>query len=207
MLRILAATLLFALGGCASMDSAECRAADWRAIGYEDGVQGQSPDYFGKRRKACAGHGITADFEAYLAGRDEGVAYFCRPRNGYSLGARGYTYSGACPVALEGAFLAAHAEGYGLYERQAALAAIRKRLHHSKERAKDIEYILVEKTVLLVSSEVEVTDRAAIAVELKQLAVEMADVEISIRQLEHDYAVAERDYEDYRNHLSYRRGR
>lgn len=206
MLRILATTLLFALGGCANMDSAECRAADWRAIGYEDGAQGQSPDYFGKRRKACADHGVTADFEAYLAGRDEGVAYFCRPRNGYSLGARGYRYSGVCPATLEGAFVAAHAEGYGLYERQAALTRIRKRLHHSKERAKEIEYILAEKTVLLVSSDVEVTDRAAIAIDLKQLAEEMAEVEISIRQLEHDYAVAEREYEDYRNHMTHQYG-
>ena len=82
--------LLFALGGCAGMDREECRTADWRAIGYEDGVQGQSAAYFGTRRKACAEHGITADFDAYLAGRAAGLAHFCRPQNGYQLGVQGH---------------------------------------------------------------------------------------------------------------------
>jgi hypothetical protein len=41
MRRFFATILLFALGGCAGMDAEECRTADWRAIGYEDGVQGE----------------------------------------------------------------------------------------------------------------------------------------------------------------------
>ena len=87
------------------MSTEECLTADWRAIGYEDGAQGQNPDYFGERRKACAEHGITADFDAYLVGRAEGLALFCRPPNGYRLGVRDYNYSGVCPVELEDAFL------------------------------------------------------------------------------------------------------
>ena len=39
---MLLAVLLTALGGCAGMGADECRTADWRAIGYEDGVQGHS---------------------------------------------------------------------------------------------------------------------------------------------------------------------
>ncbi len=208
MRRILATMLLLALGACAGggMDSAECATADWRAIGYEDGAQGHSPDYFGHRRKACAEHGVTANFDAYLAGRAEGLAHFCRSQNGYRLGTRGYRYSGVCPAGLEGAFLAAHADGYGLYERQAALKSIGKQLHYSKARAKEIEFLLAQKTALLISAEVEVIERAAMAIELKQLAQEKVEVEQSLHQLEYDYAAAEREYQDYRGRIAYRQG-
>ena len=62
------------LSGCASMSSEECANSDWSAIGYEDGSRGYTTDKFGSRRKACAKHGITADFRAYQEGRDEGLA-------------------------------------------------------------------------------------------------------------------------------------
>jgi hypothetical protein len=194
--------LLMVLCGCAGMGSEECLTADWRAIGYEDGVRGQSAAYFGTRRKACAEHGVTADFDAYLAGRAEGVAHFCRPQNGYHLGANGQQYSGICPVELEQAFLAAYDDGYGLYERGAALNRIRKRLHHSQERAKEIEYLLAETTALLISPHLEATQRATVAIELKQLTEEKISVERAIDQLEHDYAAAELEYEDYRKHVA-----
>jgi len=194
--------LLLALGGCAGMDSDECRTADWRAIGYEDGVQGQSAAYFGTRRKACAEHGITANFDAYLAGRAEGLAHFCRPQNGYQLGMHGHQYPGVCPVELEEAFLAAHADGYGVYERGAALDHIRRRLHRSQERAKSIEYRLAERTALLISPALAPTERATLVIELKQLTEEKIDLERSIDELEQDYAVAELEYEDYRRRIT-----
>ena len=187
MRRIFATLFLLALGGCAGMNLAERHTADWRAIGCEDGAKGQSPDYFGERRKACAERGITADFSTNLTGRAQGLEQFCRSQNGYRLGVRGRRYSGVCPDGLEAAFLAAHADGYGLYERQAALRSISKRLHNGKERAKELEYLLAETTALLISSEVDATERAAIAIDLKQLAEEKAEVEVSISQLEYDY--------------------
>ncbi len=90
------------LAACANgMNSAECVTADWRAIGYEDGAQGRGTGSFGARRKACAEHGVTPDFQAYMAGRYKGLAQFCRPQNGYRLGTKGYRYTGVCPVELE----------------------------------------------------------------------------------------------------------
>lgn len=198
--------LLLALGGCAGMDSEECRTADWRAIGYEDGVQGQSAAYFGTRRKACAGHGVTADFDAYLAGRAQGVAHFCRPQNGYHLGVQGQPYAGVCPAELEPSFVSAHADGYGLYERAATLERIRKRLYHSRERARSIEHRLAESTALLMAPDLVTGERAALVVDLKQLSEERINLARYIDQLEHDYAAAEHDYEDYRRHLAGRYG-
>lgn len=206
MRRILAAAVLLVLGGCASsgMDKAECRMADWRAIGYEDGARGAGADSFGLRRKACAGHGVAAKFDDYLVGHAQGLEVFCRPQNGYRLGTGGYRYSGVCPAHLEGPFLAAHTDGYGLYERQATLNNISRQLQYSRARSKEIEYLVVEKTALLVSPTVLPTERATIAVELKQLAEEKVEVEQSIRRLERDHAKAERNYQNYRSQFANR---
>jgi hypothetical protein len=195
---------LCALAGCAGMDAEECATADWRAIGFEDGVQGQSAAYFGTRRKACAEHGVSADFDAYMAGRAHGLAEFCRPRNGYQLGAQGQPYGGVCPAELEAAFLAAHADGYGLFERGAALDGIRRELRYSHERSKSIEYRLAEGTALLIGPDLAPTERASLVVELKQLTAERLDLERAIDQLERDHAAAELEYDDYRRRLAAR---
>jgi hypothetical protein len=186
------------------MGEAECQRADWRAIGYEDGAQGYSAESFGGRRKACAEHGVTAKFDAYLAGHAEGLSRFCRPQNGYQLGTRGYRYNGICPAHLEGPFLAAHTVGYGLYERRATLNRIGTRLSYSRQRASEIEYLVVEKTTLMLSPTLPGPERALIAVELKQLAEEKVEVERSIHQLEVEHAEAERDYQAYRDSIANR---
>lgn len=203
--RIIWILLPFALGACAGgMDVAECRMADWRAIGYEDGAQGRAPQHFGERRRACAKNGVAADFEAYMVGRDDGLGHFCRPQNGYQLGTRGYRYGGVCPAGLEEAFLAAHADGYGLYERNAALKSLRNRLKHSQKRAKDIEYRLAERTAEVVSPDTGVTERAAIVVELKQLAEERVRLDEQIDRIEHELDEAEYDYERYQAYIAAR---
>ena len=60
------------LSGCASMNAEECAATDWTAIGYEDGSRGYTADRFSNHRNACAKHGITPDFQAYMNGRSQG---------------------------------------------------------------------------------------------------------------------------------------
>ena len=204
---IISTTILFTLAGCASsMDSAECVTADWRAIGYEDGAQGRGTVSFAARRKACAEHGVTPDFQAYMAGRDKGLAQFCRPQNGYRLGTKGYRYSGVCPVELEPKFQAAHTDGFGLYQRRTTVSRIGKRLRKSKRRADKIEINLVEKTAQLISAGVEITRRVSIGVEIKQLADEKAELKLKISELEREYDVAKQEYEEYRHLVALRRG-
>jgi hypothetical protein len=190
-----------ALASCSGMDAAECQIADWRAIGFEDGVQGRSPAYFGTRRKDCAEHGVAARFDAYTVGRAEGLAHFCRPLNGYHLGTQGYEYSGICPSDQESAFVAAHADGFGLYQRHAALRSIRKRLDYSKRREQTVEQLLADKTVRVIGSGLAADERAALAVDLKQLAEEKTELKHSIAQLEREEFAAARDYDAYRQHL------
>ena len=206
-LTIIPIAISLTLTSCtSSMNSVECAMADWRAIGYEDGAQGRGPNKFGERRMACAGHGVTPDFEAYMGGRDKGLAQFCRPQNGYRLGVRGYRYTGVCPSEQEPAFQAAHIDGYGLYQRRATVSRIGKRLRNSKRRADKIEIELVEKTAQLVSASVEIARRAAIGVEIKQLADKKAELRLKISELQKDYAVAKEKYEAYRIAVALRRG-
>ena len=197
---------LAVLAGCASMSADECLTADWRAIGYEDGAGGQGPEAFGDRRRACAEHGVTAGFEAYNAGRAEGLTYFCRPRNGYSLGTRGRRYSGVCPKELEPAFLAAHADGLGLYERESDLKRLRKGLRRLEARSEEVDRLLAEKTAGLLAPDLPVEERAALVDEVRKLTEEKIDVEVRLRELEAEQLDAKEDYEAYRRYVTSRYG-
>jgi len=207
MQRILLTAVVLILGGCAStgMSEGECRMADWRAIGFEDGSCGAAASSFGTHRKACADHGVSANFDDYLAGHAQGLETFCRPQNGARLGADGYRYTGVCPEHLEGPFLAAHAESYGLYELRAVLDGIRRQLSAKKKRSKDVESWFVEKSAALLAPHLLPAERAAIVVELKQLGEEKYALEDSIRELEYDRVQAEQDYESYRSQIADRR--
>ena len=105
----LLAVCVLVLTGCASMSKNECRAVDWRTIGYEDGVAGYSGERIAQHRKACAKHGVAPDLDAYRAGREQGLSEFCQPHNGFLFGSRGGTYQGVCPAELAPGFVDAYA--------------------------------------------------------------------------------------------------
>lgn len=194
------------LGGCAGsgMELAECRTADWRAIGYEDGSQGRKGSALGDRRKACADHGVTPNFEAYMDGHGRGIAEFCRPRNGYQLGTRGYRYRGVCPTNLESAFLTAHADGFGLYRRRAAVNRLSKQITRRHNRSQTIERLMATKTAALVSYQTSPAQRLTIGVQLKQITEERIEIERSISQLEIDLEQAQYEYRNYRESIAQR---
>jgi len=206
MRRVFATMVVLALAGCGggAMKEAECMTADWRGLGYEDGAQGYGPEQLSVRRKACAEYGVAPDFGAYMAGREEGLAYYCRPQNGYNVGNSGYRYGGQCPPDLEPAFVAAHTDGFGLYQRRARVNNISRQLASSRQRSQEIEYELAERTLAIANPapELTVADVAARAIELKQLTQEKIELEQAIKQLEIDYQAAQQDYDDYRASIS-----
>lgn len=208
MRRILTIACLLALAGCGGgqdeKKSAECLTADWWSIGYEDGSRGASPEYFTTHRKTCAQYGVTADINAWLAGREEGLLNYCKPQNGYRLGAGGYGYANVCPPHLEAAFVDAHTDGYGLYERRAAVQNIGRRLDQARQRSMDLEFIITERTTAMLSPQTPPLDRPAMAIEIKQLTQEKVELSKSIPQFEADYDAAQRDYNEYRASLAAR---
>ena len=63
------------LAGCAGMDAAECRGADWHEVGFRDGLTGlQKMDFVYDHQ--CGRHGARLDVVAYARGWQEGVWEF-----------------------------------------------------------------------------------------------------------------------------------
>jgi hypothetical protein len=109
--RWVMAVLALALAGCGPVMSPEqCRTADWRARGAEDGRHGKREGSFDRYATACAGAGVSPDPEAWEAGRREG---FCSADRGYAMGRGGGDYDRTCAEREwgEGRFLEAYARG------------------------------------------------------------------------------------------------
>lgn len=103
-------SLIAAVPGCA-ISKKDCLADDWQTKGYQDGTRGKSPDVIASYAETCAKHGVTPDATAYSAGFDVGIVEYCTPENGFAEGEDNDNYSGACPVALETAFLEKYISG------------------------------------------------------------------------------------------------
>lgn len=131
-----AIALCLLLGGCASLDKAECLNADWYAIGLEDGARGRALERLGAHRRACAEHGIAPNGERYLAGRHEGLKSFCTFQRGYSSGRAGQAFADVCPAALAAPFADGYRQGHGLYELNRQLASVQAEIRKSKEALK-----------------------------------------------------------------------
>lgn len=203
-LRGSAAMVLLALGACATMDREECLTVDWQTVGYEDGVRGYSGDRIGQHRKACAKHGVTPDFAAYQAGRDEGLREFCVPANGFRLGSQGGSYSGLCPSDLEPAFADAYRSGHQLYTLESRLSNVTYSLNSKREKLRDAEADIVTRSAVAISSDATVEERAQAVVDVKQLGELVGRLKSEIKQLEEERVHSERDLQDYRATLQLR---
>ncbi len=194
---ILSLISLLGLGGCATMSADECVTSDWHAIGYEDGARGYTADQLGNRRKACAKHGVTPDFEAYRAGRKKGLRQYCQPSRGFSLGKSGARYNGVCPSRLEPEFLDAYNSGHQLYTLRAKvnsatgqISAKEHELENNKDRIRSAE-------AQLISSETTIQDRVLLLADLKELSERTGQLEAEIDELIAERAVHEQQLAAY----------
>ena len=186
-----------ALSGCASMSSEECANSDWVAIGYEDGSRGYTTDKFGSRRKACAKHGVTADFKAYQEGREEGLVEFCQPSRGYNLGVSGGAYYGVCDVAMEEDFLDAYRVGSQLHSLRSNVNNTSSRIYSKEAELKRTREKIREKQAELISDEVTPQDRLLLLGDIRELAERSGELEEEIEQLVADKARHEHELENY----------
>lgn len=196
-LNIFAVFLLVGLGGCASMNADECASSDWSAIGYEDGARGYTTEQFSGRRKACAKHGITADFQAYQSGRDQGLESFCQPGRGFSYGANGGRYNGVCAADLEPQFLEAYRAGHKLYTLRANVNSANSQIYARESELENTEGRILTAELLLISDETTADERLALLLELKELSERTGQLEAEIRQLIVDRARFEQDLQYY----------
>ena len=173
------------VAGCASgLSVEECNTADWRTIGYEDGVQGRSEARISEHRQACAKHGVGLNFDAYRSGWDEGIKRYCQPGKGYSLGRRGRSYGGICPALLEAAFLQAYRQGREIYDLRADVHRTAQKLRHKRKRLADIEVGMRDTGIELVTEGVTTERRVILLDELRKLEQERSATKAQIPVLE-----------------------
>ncbi len=195
--NIWVALALAGLSGCATMNADECAATDWSAIGYEDGSRGYTADRFGSHRKACAKHGITPDFQAYLSGRDQGLQNFCRPGRAFNFGANGGRYNGVCATDMEPGFLEAYHAGFKLHTLRASVNAADSRLYASESELENTKKRIVAAELLLISDATTTDERIALLVELKELSERKGKLKHQIKQLIADRARLEQELQNY----------
>lgn len=191
---ILSAVLI---SGCASMSSDECANSDWAAVGYEDGSRGYASDRFGSHRKACAKHGITADFGAYQQGRADGLVEFCQPSRGFNLGASGGRYNGVCEADVEQDFLEAYRVGQHLYTLRSNVNSTSSQIYNKEHELEDIEIAVRNKEALLIGAETTTEERVLLLADLKRLAERTGELETEIELLIADRARSEQELRHY----------
>jgi hypothetical protein len=179
------------------MNADECATSDWSAIGYEDGSRGYTTDHFGNHRKACAKHGVTADFQAYQQGRDQGLEDFCQPGRGFNFGANGGHYNGVCAAEMESEFLDAYHAGHKLYVLRANVSAANSQHYALESELESTRNRITAVELLLISSDTTTDDRVALLVELKELSERKGRLKSEIRQVVADRARFEQDLQYY----------
>ncbi len=100
----LAVALSALLSGCATMSADECKVANWSDVGLRDGLEGAALSKLDYRVKDCAEAKVAVDTPRYLQGRQQGLLQFCNLENAAPLGLNGGSYSGVCPVGIDGEF-------------------------------------------------------------------------------------------------------
>ncbi|MBT8099167.1 MAG: DUF2799 domain-containing protein [Gammaproteobacteria bacterium] len=175
------------LSGCATMSSEECALSDWRAIGFEDGSRGYSSQQFGEHRKACAKHGISADFSAYSQGREQGLREFCQPGRGFNLGERGGSYGGVCSADLEPEFLDAYRAGHQLYTLRSNVNAANSAIYNKERELDSVRAHIRSAEAALIAEETTTEERVLLLVDLKDLSERVGELEAEI-----DILIAER---------------
>jgi hypothetical protein len=198
---ILAATAV--LAGCNSMSAQECSSTDWRTVGYEDGVNGFAGDRIGRYRNACSEHGVTPDLHQYQSGRDEGLREFCKPANGFRVGARGGGYSGVCPADLDESFVDAYQSGRQLYTLRSRVSSAQSELYSMRSELDQIDRDLVSVGARIIDPTLTNEERAQLVVDTKHMAERKGEIKARIPQVEGELALYQRELDDYRATLAY----
>lgn len=174
---------LLGLSGCATMSADECVMSDWHTIGFEDGANGYTADALGNRRKSCAKHGVAPEFEAYQAGREEGLKQYCQPSRGFSLGASGAGYNGVCPGYMEADFVDAYNSGNKLYTLQTSVTQATSQIAAKERELDTASQQMRTAESRLIATDTTVQDRVMVVAELKDLSEHTGELEAEIDQL------------------------
>ena len=125
--------LTFLMHGCSSMNQKQCAGADWGSLGKKDAMEGKTPDYYGKRAKACQEYGIAPSPEEYKRGRTE---YLCKPENALKLGLKNQGMI-ECPEEMRSGFEIGYKNGYEIYFLSGSLEKTRNGIKKLNQQLKE----------------------------------------------------------------------
>jgi hypothetical protein len=181
--------------GCANMNQAECETANWRAIGYEDGVAGVRDSQFSQHRQECAEYGVTANIKDYLRGHDEGSTKYCTQTNGFFLGMKGQNYNRNCPQELVPVFLRGLTDGKQIYSAQRVMDSSDEALERLYIRIENFEEVILDKNNLMIADGLVRAERLEIKQQIEALEIAMLELIDLIPGYQDEHARAIRNYE------------
>jgi hypothetical protein len=121
------------MAACASLSPEQCRNADWRQIGYADGIEGQPGSRIQQHASACASANVAPDLQSYLNGRSEGLIVYCQPEKGFQVGRQGKAdNAGDCAPPLRTAFLEQYQKGRQVNGIESELGSLRSSLEQER---------------------------------------------------------------------------
>jgi len=181
--RALMAVGLLVLTGCATMNEDECRTADWKLVGFEDGTAGKPQSTIGVYRKDCAKAGVAPNLDRYQQGYAQGVSQYCVKGNGYRVGVRGGAYYNVCPKELEPAFLTAYRHGQDLYAVRRDIRNMQKTIQQDQSNLEACQQDLTNLKNVIISSQSTADERLKALTDMKGLQQQRDDY---VAQVEHD---------------------
>jgi hypothetical protein len=193
---------LFALLGCANMNEAQCKNADWQAIGYEDGVSGQAESDISRHRIECSEYGVAPDLDAYLEGHFRGAAKYCTNTNGFFEGARGKQYNLNCPAEFAGRFLQGLKDGKALYAAEVDMNRAKFLWSSALKEIETFETRSAAKRDQLVADGLDKAERLALLQEIDEIAQDIKVLNTNAFEYEQEYIVFTRAYKQVKHRFS-----
>ena len=172
--------------GCATMDREQCQVADWRLVGYQDGVLGKPAAVIGDYRRDCAEHAVVPDLDAWRAGRDEGLLQYCTQDNGFRRGQAGHGYNSVCPSPGDRAFRNGYEHGRAIYLARSKVSSTHSKIYKRRYEADALEEDKRDKLSTLVQSGLRSEQRVLLLYEIHEIESEIDLVEREISDLERD---------------------
>lgn len=199
---LLLSAAVSALSGCAGMSEEACLTADWRTLGFEDGVAGRSVGRISTYRQSCSNHGVAPDLDSYRSGHAEGVEIYCRASNGFTVGHSGALYQGVCPAHLEAEFVAEYNAGRQLYELESSLRDVNNQLASNARAQEDIKRELTGIAAAMISDGTSAEERITLVGRAAELGKRHSEITSHTETLEQERIDLERELYEYRQTLA-----
>jgi len=191
------------VSSCSTLNKNECKTANWRTIGYEDGTKGYKASRIGQHRSACAEYGISPNLNTYTKGRNEGLHQYCVPVTAYKKGLYGYGYNGVCSGYNERAFLNAYNDGLEVYKAKKILNNMKNDYSKEESYISSLEMELHEKEHILVSCRLTKVKALMLLNETKDIAEELGKAKSNLVLLSDDINKQSQQINYLKNQYSY----